>query len=105
MEYENGTTHHQGPLHERTASAGAALSAEQQQTLLLGHHLVDFWTNICVCHNLITEEGDGTELPAYQVRFHEANKEVDGTDHINNHEIRNQSEAVTSCSKAARPKH
>mmetsp|Transcript_7573 Transcript_7573/g.22355 ORF Transcript_7573/g.22355 Transcript_7573/m.22355 type:complete len:1298 (+) Transcript_7573:304-4197(+) len=28
--------------------------------LLLGHHVMDFWTAICVCHNLIVEGHDST---------------------------------------------
>lgn len=27
-------------------------------TLCAGHHVVDFWTNICICHNLIVEPDD-----------------------------------------------
>ncbi|KAK9810005.1 hypothetical protein WJX72_003251 [[Myrmecia] bisecta] len=34
--------------------------------LVLGHHLVDFWTNICVCHTLIVEKDPVSGEPVYQ---------------------------------------
>lgn len=36
-------------------------------TLLLGHHLTDFWMAMCVCHNLITEDGENGAPSVYQV--------------------------------------
>jgi hypothetical protein len=34
---------------------------------VLGEHVLDFWTNICLCHSLIIEEAeDEEELPLYQ---------------------------------------
>ncbi len=35
---------------------------------LLGHHLLDFWVNICLCHSLIVEEAEDGGLPIYQAR-------------------------------------
>lgn len=53
------------PLLRQSPQAGA--SSGQEDELLLGHHLLDFWTNICVCHNLITEENAEGGPPVYQV--------------------------------------
>lgn len=35
--------------------------------LLLGHHVVDFWTAICVCHSLIVEDNPKGGTKIYQV--------------------------------------
>ncbi len=40
--------------------------SEDEQLLLAGH-LVDFWTNICVCHSLIVEDSEDGEVH-FQVR-------------------------------------
>lgn len=69
IEYEGTSLHQNGPLNRHSPVAGP-VSSDQVDELLLGHHLVDFWTNICVCHNLITEEGEAGGLPVYQVLFH-----------------------------------
>ena len=49
------------------ANGGDSVAGGQDDELLLGHHLLDFWTNICVCHNLITEENAEGGPPMYQV--------------------------------------
>lgn len=36
--------------------------------VVLGCHLVDFWTNICLCQSLIVEEAEDDGPPIYQVR-------------------------------------
>lgn len=58
-----------GPYSQqsRPPAGPQALTAEEQEDLLLGHHLVDFWTNLCVCHLLITEENEPGLPPVYQV--------------------------------------
>jgi len=39
------------------------------EAVVLGHHLLDFWTNVCVCHMLIVEaSAGGSGPPMYQVR-------------------------------------
>lgn len=45
----------------------SAGNTESQAAVLLGHHFLDFWMNLCVCHNLITEEAAEGERPVYQV--------------------------------------
>ena len=59
-----------GPLLRQSpqagVSGGGSIPREQEEELLLGHHLLDFWTNICVCHNLITEENAEGGPPVYQ---------------------------------------
>lgn len=37
--------------------------AQNRRQLVLGHHVLDFWTNICICQSLLVEEG----LGVYQV--------------------------------------
>lgn len=34
--------------------------------VVLACHLVDFWTNICLCHSLIVEEAEDEGPPIYQ---------------------------------------
>jgi len=34
--------------------------------VVLGCHLVDFWTNICLCQSLIVEEAEDNGPPIYQ---------------------------------------
>ena len=48
--------------------APSVSSPGELEELLLGHHLFDFWTNLCICHNLITEESEPGCPPIYQVR-------------------------------------
>lgn len=43
-------------------------NAESQAAILLGHHFVDFWMNLCICQNLITEESKEGSKAVYQVR-------------------------------------
>ena len=47
---------------------GGSVSAEEARArlLLLGHHLLDFWANICLCHSLIVEEAEDGGPPIYQ---------------------------------------
>jgi hypothetical protein len=45
----------------------APVSQQEQDSLLLGHHLVDLWTNLCICHNLITEQAQDGVPGVYQV--------------------------------------
>lgn len=44
-------------------SAGGSAEARSVWPARAGHHVMDFWTAICVCHNLIVEgdssDGDG----------------------------------------------
>ena len=37
-----------------------------QSALTLGHHMTDFFTNLCLCHSLILEQREGLEKPIYQ---------------------------------------
>lgn len=34
---------------------------------VLGHHVLDFWLCICLCHNLIVQNDPQTGQPLYQV--------------------------------------
>lgn len=54
--------------HPRCAPrAGATGKAGGESSL--GPHLVDFWTNVCICQSLIIEEPEEEGgLPIYQVR-------------------------------------
>ena len=56
----------------RRAGAGAngEMSGEEARArmALLGHHLLDFWVNICLCHSLIVEEAEDGGPPIYQAR-------------------------------------
>lgn len=56
------------PCHP--APAGQRNDWEEGSTAL-GHHLIDFWTNICLCQSLIIEknpEGPDSLPHVYQVR-------------------------------------
>lgn len=37
-----------------------------QSALALGHHMTDFFSNLCLCHSLILENHEGSEKPTYQ---------------------------------------
>jgi magnesium-transporting ATPase (P-type) len=37
-----------------------------QSALALGHHMTDFFTNICLCHSLILESTSDSDKPIYQ---------------------------------------
>lgn len=37
-----------------------------QSALALGHHMTDFFTNLCLCHSLILEHHDDANKPTYQ---------------------------------------
>ena len=47
---------------------GPASSKSEADLVVLGCHLVDFWTNICLCQSLIVEEAEDNGPPIYQVR-------------------------------------
>lgn len=62
--HADGSTGREGV---RTGAGGGPGS--ELEAVVLGHHMVDFWTNVCVCHNLIVEAGpEGAGPPIYQVR-------------------------------------
>jgi hypothetical protein len=46
--------------------AGQAHDWEEGSTAL-GHHLVDFWTNICLCQSLILEKNPAGGANLFQV--------------------------------------
>jgi len=41
-------------------------AAATRSTVTLGHHMVDFFTNICLCHSLILEDDNTGAQPMYQ---------------------------------------
>lgn len=43
-------------LLELDGETTEALGSDLLQQLLMGHHMVDFWINICICHSLIVED-------------------------------------------------
>ena len=43
----------------RRSPSGGATPAPATDAALLGAHLTDFWTNVCVCHSLIVEPARG----------------------------------------------
>lgn len=49
-------------------NGGGGSGDDEARLLLLGHHLVDFWCNICLCHSLIVEEAEDGGPPIYQAR-------------------------------------
>ena len=49
-------------------NGGGGSAEDEARLLLLGHHLVDFWCNICLCHSLIVEEAEDGGPPIYQAR-------------------------------------
>lgn len=44
-----------------------ALGTDLLEQIILGHHTIDFWINLCVCHSLIVE--DGPKGKTYQVLY------------------------------------
>ena len=53
---------------ERARRGAGGGQGSELEAVVLGHHMVDFWTNVCVCHTLIVEAGpDGAGPPIYQV--------------------------------------
>lgn len=52
-----------------TLTAPARVGSGDVEDCLFGWHIVDFWTNICLCHSLIieTEEGEEGVRRVYQV--------------------------------------
>ena len=53
-----GSAHQDGPANGKS----------DVDPVVLGCHLVDFWTNICLCQSLIVEEAEDDGPPIYQVR-------------------------------------
>lgn len=47
----------------------AALGSDFLEQVLLGHHMIDFWTNLCVCHSLIVEDGPSGRIFQVQLLF------------------------------------
>lgn len=41
---------------ELDSNAVETLGSDLLAQILMGHHMVDFWINICVCHSLIVEQ-------------------------------------------------
>ena len=64
------SVHADGTTGRETARRGAGGGqGSELEAVVLGHHMVDFWTNVCVCHTLIVEESpEGAGPPIYQVR-------------------------------------
>ena len=53
-----GSAHLDGPTNGKS----------ELDPVVLGCHLVEFWTNICLCQSLIVEEAEDDGPPIYQVR-------------------------------------
>jgi len=53
-----------GDASSRLPSADSAAAA--RSSLALGHHMVDFFTNICLCHSLILDANPDGGMPVYQ---------------------------------------
>lgn len=66
---ESGTLLFDSARNGSNRGAAVGGNAEGQAALLLGHHFLDFWMNLCICQNLITEEAQGGKKPVYQVSF------------------------------------
>lgn len=47
-------------------SKDSELELTPQSALALGHHMTDFFTNICLCHSLILESTADSDKPIYQ---------------------------------------
>ena len=63
--HADGSTGREGVRRGAGGGQGSELEA-----VVLGHHMVDFWTNVCVCHTLIVEACgtmSGAGPPVYQV--------------------------------------
>lgn len=57
-----------GTGRDTTGRTRGASSRGDLQAVVLGHHMLDFWTNVCVCHMLIVESGvEHDQPPVYQV--------------------------------------
>lgn len=57
-----------GTGRDTTGKTRGASNRGDLQAVVLGHHMLDFWTNVCVCHMLIVESGvDHDQPPVYQV--------------------------------------
>jgi len=53
------------------AAGGGGGGGGRDEQMLLAGHLVDFWTNICVCHSLIVDDSDDGAVH-YQARLQRA---------------------------------
>lgn len=58
-----------GSARSEGAASGEGQHDWESGNTALGHHLVDFFTNICICQSLILESNASEEggLPVYQV--------------------------------------
>lgn len=54
------------PSSPPPATSAADRAAATRNAVTLGHHMVDFFTNVCLCHSLILEEGAEDAQPVYQ---------------------------------------
>ncbi|KAK9806980.1 hypothetical protein WJX72_009386 [[Myrmecia] bisecta] len=62
-------TAEQSDLVSRLASEASFSVSQRQLTaaqMILGHHVLDFWTNVCLCHNLIVEKAPEGAKVLYQ---------------------------------------
>ena len=48
-------------------AAGELRNDWEEGTTALGHHVIDFWTNICLCQSLILEKNPLSGADLYQV--------------------------------------
>jgi len=55
-----------GAVEAAAAAEGGAGNDLDRGTTALGHHMVDYWTNVLICQSLILEENPNGGLPIYQ---------------------------------------
>ena len=67
---DSPSVHADGTTGREEARRGAGGGqGSELEAVVLGHHMVDFWTNVCVCHTLIVEAApEGAGPPIYQAR-------------------------------------
>lgn len=65
----DGTYRNGSGRYERSPSPSVSSNpTSRAQALVLGHHIADFWTIICICHSLIVEANPKPgRAPVYQV--------------------------------------
>lgn len=59
-------------LHAPSSKSRVSIRGEYLADYILGLHAVDFWTNICICHNLIIESdnsGDGNREDDEEMKY------------------------------------
>lgn len=54
--YEGSSSRQDSIESLRTPSAKLAIRTKDVGEVVFGWHVVDFWTTVCICHSLITEE-------------------------------------------------